>query len=117
MGWTPQGNIKGPPGADTGVIAANVQSGTTYTVAATDAGKEVDRTNATNNATVIDASVLPIGGMGLIRRAAAGALVVTPAAGTTILPAQASVTSGPQGKALYWRCKSATEVYVDGQTA
>lgn len=117
MAWNSVGNIKGPPGADTGVIAANVQSGTSYTLVATDAGKEVDRTNATNNAVTIDASVLPIGGMGLIRRAAAGALVVTPAAGTTILPATASVTCGPQGKALYWRCKSATEVWVDGQTA
>lgn len=103
--------------ADTGIISPNPQSGTSYTLVATDAGKEVDRTNATNNATVIDASVLPVGGMGLIRRAAAGALVVTPAAGTTILPAKASVTCGPQGNALSWRCKSATEVWVGGETA
>lgn len=98
-------------------IPANTQSGTSYTLVATDAGKEVDRTNATNNAVTIDASVLPIGGMGLIRRAAAGALVVTPASGTTILPAKASVTCGAQGTALYWRCKSSTEVWVGGETA
>ena len=115
MAWTKTGNIKGPPASAT--IPANVQTGTSYTLVAGDAGKAVQMSNASANTVTLDASVFAVGSVGLIRQTGAGQTTVAAASGTTIIKGGPTLKTAQKGSMLSWRCDSSTLIYINGECA
>lgn len=102
---------------DAGVIPANVQSGTSYTLVAGDAGKEVQMSNAAANTVAVDASVMTVGAVVLIRQTGAGQTSITAASGTTITNGGPTRKAAKQGACMYVRVDSSSTAYVGGEVA
>jgi len=115
---------KGPKGdtGDTGpsggsAIAVNTQSGTSYTLQATDVGKEVQFTSSSAVAVTVDPSVATGGSIVLLRQVGAGQITVAGASGVTVTKGGATLKSAQQGSGMYVRMENSTLAYVGGEVA
>jgi hypothetical protein len=80
-----------------GAMTANTQTGTTYTLAATDAGKDVQCTNAaavTVSLPLNSTTAFPIGSWLLVSQGGAGVVTVTGVLGVTIQAPNGAATAG-----------------------
>src|SRR5574337_235496 len=101
----------------TGIVLSNVITGTTYTVAAADDGKEIQTTNSSAITITVNASTLTPNTMGLMCQYGTGQISVTNAAGTTMLVDGLTSKSGARYATMYWRCDSSSQVRVGGRVA
>lgn len=95
------------------VIAANLQTGTAYTLVAADAGKAVEMDNAAANTLTVPASVFTAGQVVEIFQAGAGQTTVAAGAGLT-LRAPDGAKLAKQYASATLRFRSATEAVLAG---
>lgn len=104
-------------------IPANVQTGTTYTIATSDAGGEVQMDNPSANTVYVDASLFTQPGVYvLVRQIGTGPTTIAAASSpvTTIIQGGPTLRAAQQGSAMYIRINSVTnpyEAYVGGEVA
>lgn len=104
-------------------IPANVQAGTTYTIAASDGGGEVQMNSSSPNTVYVDASLFTRAGTYvLVRQTGSGPTTIAGATSpvTTIVQGGPTLTAAQQGSAMYVRINSVTspyEAYVGGEVA
>lgn len=100
-------------------IVANVQTGTTYTLVASDAGAEVQMNNASANTLTVDASVFSAGDYILVRQTGAGQTTIAGATSpaTTITKGGATLKALQQGSLMYVRIDSSSTAYAGGEVA
>lgn len=100
---------------ETPTIPVRVISATTYTLAATDAGYELQFPNGCT--VTLDTSVLTATQIGLLRQTGTAAVTVVKGGSTTdIFPSAARVSAG-KGYLMLWRCGASNIGYVNGETA
>jgi alkaline phosphatase D len=107
--------INGLPTGTT--VTANVQSGATYTLQVSDAGQEVQMTNAAANTVYVPSGVFANGTYILVRQKGAGATTITGAGTMNVTPSGQSLTSAQQGALMSIRIDSSTAAYAGGQVA
>jgi hypothetical protein len=119
--------FQGPPGADSTVpgpagppsttVPPNVQTGASYNVAGTDAGLEIQMSNAGANIVYLSDNILAPNTIALVRQIGSGQTTVASAGQMQIVPAGPSLNAAQQGSLMYIRAQSATLAYVGGEVA
>lgn len=96
-------------------IAANLQTGTTYTLVAADAGRAVEMSNAAANTLTVPASVFTAGQVVEVYQAGAGQTTIAAGSGLT-LRAPDGAKLAKQYASASLRFRSATEAVLAGNT-
>jgi hypothetical protein len=106
--------VPGPTGpAGSSNIPINVQSGTTYTAVAADAGGEIDMTSSSANTVNIPASTFNPGDLQMIRSVGTGATKVQGSGGMNLLSASGATVTLSQYQSCGILHASATTAYLD----
>lgn len=96
-------------------VPTNIQSGSSYILQASDAGKEVQMTSDVPNTVVVPDHALPQDAYVLIRTVGTGPTKVTPSGLMQMVTVDGVTTSAGKGALMYVRADSPTLSYLGGQ--
>lgn len=109
--------VPGPTGPVSTAVPKNVQSGTSYTATADDAGVEIQMTSASPNAVVIPANTISANSLLLVRQVGTGSTSITNGIGMEVIAGGPSLNAAQQGALMVVRIDSGTTSYVNGEVS